>query len=232
MIKENKVSKYMLYAIGEIILVVIGILIALQVNNWNNNRIQNETEKKVLIELRKGILSDANLMQTALSGISSQIKKMKLLKVLLKNKEYEYNKDLDTLFGSVYGVQAIRINKAFYEDLKASGLKLIKDDNVRLDIVNLFEDNYVLLDKIFDMEVHMNDITRPYYLQNFNSIDFLKTATPNDFEKVWNDTYYENIVHYRIINLESNHVNSFKTTIPKIKALSKSINNYLDIPND
>ena len=35
MIKENKVSKYLLYAIGEIILVVIGILIALSINNWN-----------------------------------------------------------------------------------------------------------------------------------------------------------------------------------------------------
>ena len=38
MIKESKASKYMLYAIGEIILVVIGILIAVQVNNWNVNK--------------------------------------------------------------------------------------------------------------------------------------------------------------------------------------------------
>ncbi|MCB0770394.1 MAG: hypothetical protein KDC00_08315 [Flavobacteriales bacterium] len=38
MIKENRVSKYLLYAIGEIVLVVIGILIALQINNWNENR--------------------------------------------------------------------------------------------------------------------------------------------------------------------------------------------------
>jgi hypothetical protein len=38
MIKENKVSKYMLYAIGEIVLVVIGILIALQINNWNEGK--------------------------------------------------------------------------------------------------------------------------------------------------------------------------------------------------
>jgi len=35
MIKENRASKYLLYAIGEIVLVVIGILIALSINNWN-----------------------------------------------------------------------------------------------------------------------------------------------------------------------------------------------------
>ena len=46
MIKENKVSKYMLYAIGEIILVVIGILIALQINNWNNVQKNKQAEIK------------------------------------------------------------------------------------------------------------------------------------------------------------------------------------------
>mgnify|MGYP001591841413 CR=1 FL=1 len=38
LLSENKFSKYLLYAIGEIILVVIGILIALQINNWNEKR--------------------------------------------------------------------------------------------------------------------------------------------------------------------------------------------------
>ncbi|NNL82601.1 MAG: hypothetical protein HKP28_04370, partial [Winogradskyella sp.] len=43
MINQNKTKKYVLYAVGEIVLVVIGILIALQINNWNENRkLQNE----------------------------------------------------------------------------------------------------------------------------------------------------------------------------------------------
>jgi len=53
MIKENKISKYMLYAIGEIILVVVGILIALQINNWNSKRIENTEEQNVLIKKKK-----------------------------------------------------------------------------------------------------------------------------------------------------------------------------------
>ena len=57
MIKENRVSKYMLYALGEIILVVIGILIALQINNWNENRKANIIEKNffenILVDLKK-----------------------------------------------------------------------------------------------------------------------------------------------------------------------------------
>lgn len=232
LIEEDNVRKYLLYAIGEIILVVIGILIALQINNWNNNQIEKEAEIKTLIELRKGILMDADLMQNSLNTITSQIEKMKAFKMLLNNEQYSYDKGLDTLFGSVYGVRAIRVNKAFYEDLKASSLKLIKDDAIRLKIVNLFEDNYVLLDKIFEMEIHINDITRPYYLKNFHNIDFHDTATPNNYREIWTDKYYHNVVHYRIINLESNHISTYNQTIPKINELANLIENYLNLHND
>ena len=48
LIMQNKTSKYFKYAIGEIILVVIGILIALQINNWNENRKELYNEAKIL----------------------------------------------------------------------------------------------------------------------------------------------------------------------------------------
>lgn len=51
LLKQNRVKSYLLYAIGEIVLVVIGILIALQVNNWNENRKTKIEEKKLLNQL-------------------------------------------------------------------------------------------------------------------------------------------------------------------------------------
>ncbi|RMB56326.1 hypothetical protein EAX61_14670 [Dokdonia sinensis] len=48
LLRENRLSKYLLYAIGEIILVVIGILIALQLNNWNENRKENIRENQLI----------------------------------------------------------------------------------------------------------------------------------------------------------------------------------------
>lgn len=53
---ENKTSKYFKYAVGEIVLVVIGILIALQINNWNENRIQKKEEKVILLSIKKDFL--------------------------------------------------------------------------------------------------------------------------------------------------------------------------------
>ena len=45
-------GKYFKYAIGEIILVVIGILIALQINNWNQNRLDSNQEQQILLQLK------------------------------------------------------------------------------------------------------------------------------------------------------------------------------------
>lgn len=55
---DNKFSKYLLYAIGEILLVVIGILIALQVDNWNEERKKQEQGAEFRAQLREGVLAD------------------------------------------------------------------------------------------------------------------------------------------------------------------------------
>ena len=51
LIFEGKNGRYLKYAFGEVILVVIGILIALQINNWNDNRKDRIIEKEILTEL-------------------------------------------------------------------------------------------------------------------------------------------------------------------------------------
>ena len=58
MINENKTGKYLKYAIGEIILVVIGILIALQINNWNESRKEQAILKSSLISLKSNLEED------------------------------------------------------------------------------------------------------------------------------------------------------------------------------
>jgi sensor domain CHASE-containing protein len=58
MLTENKFSKYLLYAVGEIILVVIGILIALQINNWNEKEKLKAEEVKFLKNFKQSLISD------------------------------------------------------------------------------------------------------------------------------------------------------------------------------
>ena len=58
LLSENKFSKYLIYAIGEIILVVIGILIALQINNWNENKKLKTEEIKFLKNFKQSLIAD------------------------------------------------------------------------------------------------------------------------------------------------------------------------------
>ena len=138
---ENKFSKYLLYAIGEIVLVVIGILIALQVNLWNNNKKDKEIERKVLVELKGGLEKDRDLLRERKARDSSHYEDLVTLHSLLDNPDHVYTTELDRLFGRVYGIRNVRLNMAFYEDLKSNGLQIIKNEDVRFSIVHLFEDN-------------------------------------------------------------------------------------------
>jgi hypothetical protein len=54
--EKKNIGKYFKYAIGEIVLVVIGILIALSINNWNTNRLNNQAEKVILKNLKKDLM--------------------------------------------------------------------------------------------------------------------------------------------------------------------------------
>jgi len=66
LLKGGKTLNYFKYAIGEIVLVMVGILLALQVNNWNQNRINKQNEKLILKELHKEFISNKIQLDTVL----------------------------------------------------------------------------------------------------------------------------------------------------------------------
>ena len=78
MIESSSAQKYLLYAIGEILLVVMGILIALQINNWNEWRKDRKKEKEILTELAVTLTNnieriDASNQQATRNNLSRDI---------------------------------------------------------------------------------------------------------------------------------------------------------------
>lgn len=127
LLSENKFSKYLLYAIGEIILVVIGILIALQINNWNENRKNRITEADYYCR----ILDDFKLNEKLIDETTElTTHKIKLCKELIldlntipNNRSELLNKFVLALRQDVF----VPSNIAF-EDITSSGqLKLLTD---------------------------------------------------------------------------------------------------------
>jgi len=138
LLNQGKTAKYFKYAIGEIILVMIGILLALQVNNWNQSRISRVQE----IKIYKEILSDLQLtLDEVNKDMSSHnrilLKSKKLIDHLI-NKKPNNDSILSFLFASIVDLQ-VYPKTSGYDALNSIGLNLLSNDSVRIDITNLYQ---------------------------------------------------------------------------------------------
>lgn len=79
LLSENKFSRYLIYAIGEIVLVVIGILIALQINNWNEERKEAVRQTKHIEQLLQDARIDSVFYTSRLDHFARQLKAYKEL---------------------------------------------------------------------------------------------------------------------------------------------------------
>jgi hypothetical protein len=206
-----------LYAVGEVVLIVVGILIALAFADWNDRRIERGHELAMLGELRNGLETDLATIKNELADIYRAEQRLMALQQLLTNPR-PYDPSMDELFGIVYGARIVFLNTAPYESLKSTGLQTISNDELRSAIAHLFTVSYatMLLNNDIDMKITL-DIIRPFYLRNFRDIEFKLSATPIDYDVIFNDPYYRNIVDYRLIVLRSNRITSYTRIIDEIR---------------
>jgi hypothetical protein len=146
---ENKTSKYFKYAIGEIVLVVIGILIALQINNWNEVR-KNKIIEKNYIQLVLQDIQVDSLNLVMLVKNSNEVVEAK--NKILAYQESNYIDKPDSilpyfLLAAFNGAVNFVANKGAIEEVKsAGGLSLIKDEKVRRQLLGLYN-KYDIFDK-------------------------------------------------------------------------------------
>ena len=125
---ENKSLKYLRYAVGEIFLVVIGILIALQVNNWNEERKNKNIEHQVLIGLLNDLKTNEKILNDAETIVDKQINQTKLILELMQEKP------TDSLLTSVSKllyqgteVQDVQLNLAGIQGVINNKMELISN---------------------------------------------------------------------------------------------------------
>ena len=92
LLSENRFSKYLVYAVGEILLVVIGIIIALQLNNWNENRKETNVELQLYSNLLADLISDSGNLENHISMANAHDQLYSLIYNETKGKT-EYNPD-------------------------------------------------------------------------------------------------------------------------------------------
>lgn len=138
LLNKGKTSKYFKYAIGEILLVVIGILIALQVSNWNQNRKLRIQE----IKIYKEILSDLQLTLKEVNMDMSNHEKLMNSTLTLRQHMIDKKPHSDSIVRFIFdasGDLQVYPKTSGYEALNSIGLNLLRNDSVRIRITNLYQ---------------------------------------------------------------------------------------------
>lgn len=131
---KNKFTKYLIYATGEIFLVVIGILIALQVNNYNEQRKTEIKEKKYLVSIKNELLNNLEVIKAEAEHLNTSLKAQRQVMSLINSKidtisENELSKILGLSFNR--GIQLKYQDGTFKELLYSGGLIAIANDSIR-----------------------------------------------------------------------------------------------------
>ena len=140
---SGQTRKYLLYAIGEIALVVIGILIALQVNNWNERRKDRQKEQKILETLAENLERNCTIFKDGLHEIQKLNRSSSLVLDFFEGKvSYNDSLDNDFFYAQRTGVMQGLFSSEGYENYKNAGFDIILSDTLKREVLLLFEKRY------------------------------------------------------------------------------------------
>ena len=134
LLSENKFSKYLVYAIGEIILVVIGILIALQINNWNEERLENNREKITVQNLNTEFQENLRDLDSINTILKRTILATETIFAKFKEEDFQETDPIDSLMHHVIESPSWKPSEFVLNDLQNSG-GLSKLNNPELKIL-------------------------------------------------------------------------------------------------
>lgn len=236
LLSENKFSKYLIYAIGEILLVVIGILIALQINTWNDGRKGKAKEVETLRQLNVDLRNN----QKELSSVVYYIKKSNTAgeKILEHLKNGQKTTDSLKLWAELFPLSDIFNNaNTTYRSIENSNENLISNDSLRLKITLIYERDFANVHKrekraVDDKLNEYRKEARKYFKAGKAFFKFIEATelainTPIDFSQLKKSESYKNLLielyNYRLLRLYQ-----LEKTMNRLKILIEEIDDEIE----
>ena len=171
LMKAKRIRTYLLYAAGEILLVVIGILIALQVNNWNEERKLAKEEQVILKALHDEILANRQVLKEAHSRAKRiEAAVLSMLEYTGPDRPELTKARSDSLFNYLDAVITAEVNQSILKDLLTTGrIHLIQNDSLKHQLTSwipLFEDE--ILEEQNNILFSTQNLIIPFTIQNYS----------------------------------------------------------------
>ena len=237
LLTQNKISKYLLYAVGEIVLVVIGILIALSINNWNEDRKARKSEKQILISIAEDFNSNLKSLENSLENISALIETYSLVLEYAGQIDNGLTKSMEEDILNTGFIKTRIVNGALTSVLGSTQLELIANASLKKLLTAYPSHMKDFKEQESDLIEYVLDTQRPILRSYLTLSDFLNEPRFNEFKKnvvksdyeglLKNQKYLNVVIGIRSINMNLlNRCMEFHRYTKEIKLiLEKEISN-------
>ena len=207
LIDSGSTQKYLLYAVGEIALVVVGILIALQINNWNEEEKDRKKEVSYLISLKSNLENDINLLEEIILQDSMDILSLRNItnQILSANGEKPIQRN-----NALFRAQKFHPNKSTIDNIISSGnMDIIQNDSLVDKLLIYYRTVDVYHDGIdYSLKNYSRDL-ESLFIKFDHVLDhpLLKRRPSRDFREdpsILNAIYFKNgLLRYQIQNYKA-----------------------------
>ena len=221
LIGTGDIKRYLLYAIGEITLVMVGILLALQVNNWNQKQLEHSTIKEALSEIAENLAADNSQLKALLQ---LRIEDYRAQKRIIK--AFENNAPMDSTIqqdlGRVIIFREFYSIRNGYDVLKEIGVKKIVNRTLRNSISNYYDRSVPELKEAYISDKgEFETVLLPYVRHHFKEWIIGKYGIPHDYQHISQDAYF-------LTSLKLNLINS-QFTVDRIENCLLMTNNLIEL---
>ena len=223
---DGATSRYILYAIGEIALVVIGILIALQINNWNEWRKDRLEERVLLLDLKNNLEQNVDILSESIRELQGWNNDADSIVSYIFNKA-PYHPSMDAKFHRVRLSTFINLTFSSYERLKSSGFSIVQSDQLKNEIINLFDAVYTYMkDRIEQVRIADSDF------QTFLKHRFMTSSrlelTPVNYTDLLDDHYFKSSINHSR-NVREWHIELMNQSLKETQRVLQQVNKELRV---
>ena len=228
LISEGAFKKYLIYAVGEILLVMIGILLALQVNYWNENNTREKLEISTLKELKANLLNDIEDFEINIRYHKISIQSSKVILEALENKT-AYHDSLGKHLSKIPVNPVFMPTTSAYQNLKLNGVTLISNDTLRRELQALYEARYVYTAKITDIGFKYDyEEFGKVYQKEMSHYILLREARPVDYTSLFRNQQFINLISHKMTRDKHRIIPNYEERIELVNKIIRMIDKELN----
>ncbi|WP_420434214.1 hypothetical protein [Hyphobacterium sp.] len=206
----------------EFVIVIAGVVIGFQITAWNAERGRHQAEREVLDQIEVSVREDLVELEEELDRFERAETALTHLLAHIEAGD-PYDPSLDAAFGLMYGFGYLNLDRAAYESLKSQGVNLIRDVDLRHQIIRLHEATYRQVDQSMALEANVVLYMRPFFVENFEDLQFTVSATPINYDQLAADQRLVNLIEYRLQTIRINQLHHLGAARDSMTALLEAL---------